>query len=53
MGEGVNGTAVLSDIEKKEIIRSVLGANHNAVGKHFPIFFTGMVVVAPVLKFIE
>lgn len=28
----------LSDQEKKEIIRSILGANHNAVGKHFPIF---------------
>ena len=28
----------LSDQEKKEIIKSILGANHNAVGKHFPIF---------------
>jgi hypothetical protein len=29
---------VLNDQEKKEILTSILGANHNAVGKHFPIF---------------
>lgn len=28
----------LSDQEKKDIIKSILGANHSAVGKHFPIF---------------
>lgn len=28
----------MNDLEKKEIIKGVLGANHNAVGKHFPIY---------------
>jgi len=28
----------MSDFEKKEIIKGILGANHNAVGKHFPIY---------------
>lgn len=28
----------MSDLEKKEIIKDILGENHNAVGKHFPIY---------------
>lgn len=28
----------MSDLEKKEIIKDILGENHNSVGKHFPIF---------------
>lgn len=28
----------MTDAEKKEIIRNILGANHSAAGKHFPIF---------------
>ena len=31
-------TPGMSDSKKKEVIKSILGANHSAAGKHFPIF---------------
>lgn len=32
------GKKTLSDMEKRQIIVSVLGANHSAAGRHFPLF---------------
>ena len=46
----------LSDQEKKEIIKGILGANHNAVGNHFPIFsemMNGLGTFNDVLTFAE
>lgn len=46
----------MTDAEKKKIIRDVLGANHNAVGNHFPIFsemMNGLGTFNDVISFAE
>ncbi len=46
----------MSDVEKKEIIKDILGTNHNAVGKHFSIFsemMDGVGMLNDVLSFAE
>ncbi len=47
---------VLSDQEKKKIIRDILGANHNVAGKNLPILcemMNGLGSLNDVLSFAE